>query len=311
MAHGMCLSGCLLLGLIAALCAEKEYLDLQDRHFPGGVHNVEFDHETILGSLDTNDDYSKMSAHEAKKKLSVLLKKMDLNGDAYISKTEISDWVLASFRKQDEKEAAEKLKEVDADGDSQLSWAEYLKKVYGYTLEDVENFKKDLSPDMQTFLRMVKDDEDKFISADQDHDGFLRREEFAAFMFPADYEFMHDHEISRTLADIDKDNDGYITFEEYLGESKPENEQLIVDRENFNNYDTDRDGKLDRQEIHGWTLPDRRVMADEEAWHLIQQTDTNGDNRLSVDEILDRHDLWVGSAATDYGQSLHHDPSEL
>lgn len=93
--------------------------------------------------------------------------------------------------------------------------------------------------------------------------------------------------------------------------AKPGGEQLIVDQENFKGYDTNDDGKLDRNEIRAWTLPHRRVLADEEAEHLIQETDMNNDERLSFDEILDRHDLWVGSAATDYGQSLHHDPSEL
>lgn len=52
----------------------------------------------LLGSIDVNDDFSKLSAHEAKKKLSQLLRKMDSNEDGYISKTELSDWVLMSFR---------------------------------------------------------------------------------------------------------------------------------------------------------------------------------------------------------------------
>lgn len=67
---------------------------------------------------------------------------------------------------------------------------------------------------------MIRDDEDKFTLADRDKNGFLSQEEHAAFLFPSDYEFMHDHEVSRTLIDIDKDNDGMISFKEYLGECR-------------------------------------------------------------------------------------------
>lgn len=94
-------------------------------------------------------------------------------------------------------------------------------------------------------------------------------------------------------------------------EATPDREQLIVDRENFDSYDTSKDGKLDPVELRAWVLPDRRSMADEEAEHLISETDLNRDGKLTFSEILDRHDLWVGSAATDYGQELRHDPSEL
>jgi len=94
--------------------------------------------------------------------------------------------------------------------------------------------------------------------------------------------------------------------------AKPDREQLIVDRENFNSYDANGDGRLDRTELRAWILPDRRSVADEEAEHLVSETDMNHDDILTFDEILDRHDLWVGSAATDYGEELrHHDPAEL
>ena len=94
--------------------------------------------------------------------------------------------------------------------------------------------------------------------------------------------------------------------------TKPDREQLIVDRENFNSYDTDTDGRLDRSELRAWILPDRRSVADEEAEHLVSETDMNHDEILTFDEILDHHDLWVGSAATDYGEELRrHDPAEL
>lgn len=295
--------------LMLSSLADKEYVH---RHYPDGEHDVEFDHEAILGSHDVNDDFSKMSAHEAKLKLAQLVKKMDSDGDSYISKAEISDWVLKSFRSQDEIEALEKLKEVDSNNDGHVTWSEYVKKVYGYTVEELGVFAEDTSNEMQTFLRMVKDDENKFRTADRDRNEILNNEEYSAFIFPTDYEFMHEYEIIRTLNDIDRNGDSRVTFDEYMGESNPDKEQLIVDKENFKVYDKNNDESLDHDELKSWILPDRRTTADEEADHLMYETDVNeADGRLTMQEILDRHDIWVGSAATDYGNSLKHDPAEL
>ena len=54
--------------------------------------------------------------------------------------------------------------------------------------------------------------------------------------------------------------------------------------------------------------------AEDEAEHLLEETDQDGDGKLSREEILEQFELWVGSAATDYGLQLsdkYHDPSEL
>lgn len=46
-------------------------------------------------------------------------------------------------------------------------------------------------------------------------------------------------------------------------------------------------------------------VATDEVNHLFAATDNNQDDRLSYDEIVQSHDLWVGSEATDYGDHLH------
>ena len=87
-----------------------------------------------------------------------------------------------------------------------------------------------------------------------------------------------------------------------------------MEQENFNAFDDNGDGKLDDSEIANWVLPDHRQVADEEATHLMEETDGDGDGMLSIDEILAKFKLWVGSAATDYGLQLddtYHDPQEL
>ena len=38
--------------------------------------------------------------------------------------------------------------------------------------------------------------------------------------------------------------------------------------------------------------------------HLFESADDNKDGQLDTDEILDHHDVFVGSEATDYGEHL-------
>lgn len=46
------------------------------------------------------------------------------------------------------------------------------------------------------------------------------------------------------------------------------------------------------------------MMAQEEARHLISSADNNKDSKLSEDEIVEHHETFVGSEATDYGRAL-------
>lgn len=53
-----------------------------------------------------------------------------------------------------------------------------------------------------------------------------------------------------------------------------------------------------------------RDMAEQEAEHLLLTSDTDEDEKLSVDEIISHFDLFVGSEATGFGEhlkNLHHD----
>ena len=93
-----------------------------------------------------------------------------------------------------------------------------------------------------------------------------------------------------------------------------DDEDEIVERENFAALDLDSDGALSGDEIRQWVLPDHEQVAREEAEHLLGDTDADGDALLSKQEILAQYQLWVGSAATDYGLQLedrYHDAQEL
>ena len=87
-------------------------------------------------------------------------------------------------------------------------------------------------------------------------------------------------------------------------------EDKLAERTNFDEYDANKDGYLDKSELREWALPTQQEAAEDEAEHLMTESDADGDGKLTRDEILAQYELWVGSAVTDYGNSLH-DPSEL
>lgn len=72
----------------------------RDSHHHGedGEHNVEFDHEAILGSVKEAEEFDSLSPEESKKRLRLLVERMDLNNDQFVDRHELKAWILRSFR---------------------------------------------------------------------------------------------------------------------------------------------------------------------------------------------------------------------
>lgn len=85
----------------------------------------------LLGSVKEAEEFDQLPPEEAKKRLRILLKHMDLNGDEKISRQELKAWIHRSFRMLSEEEAAERLEDVDTDNDGMVSWEEYYADTYG------------------------------------------------------------------------------------------------------------------------------------------------------------------------------------
>lgn len=98
-----------------------------------------------------------------------------------------------------------------------------------------------------------------------------------------------------------------ITVAEFLGQYHEEKEPpawVVRHRAEFHSrFDKNKDGKMDREEAREWVFPEKNDSHDE-TLHLIDGTDENADGFLSVDEILLHWNLFVGSLATDHGNTL-------
>ncbi|XP_059477375.1 reticulocalbin-2 isoform X2 [Neocloeon triangulifer] len=270
-------------------------------HFDdAGSHHGEFDHEAILGSVKTAEEFDSLPPEEAKRRLKMLLVKMDRNKDGQIERKELHSWILRSFRMLSEEEAQERFEDIDENKDGKVSWEEHLEDTYGGTIVD------DLKQH-EPNVKMLKDDKELFDTADKNKDGYLDKNEFPLFSSPEEHPEMHDIILNHTLEDKDTDKDGFVTFQEFVGEKgSHDKEWLLSEKEKFDSeFDKNKDGRLDKAELLSWVVPSDDEIAEEEVVHLFASADDDHDDYLSFDEIIEHHDVFVGSEATDYGDHLH------
>lgn len=265
-------------------------------------HNNEFDHESILGSAKDAEEYDHLPPDEAKRRLKILLKKMDLNNDEHIDRKELKAWILRSFKMLSKEEADEHLEDADDNGDEKVSWTEYLADTYGSDSDE-----NSLMLDKENQL-LIEDDKIMWKAADFNGDGLLTGDEWLAFSHPEEHPAMLPHILEQTLRDKDSNKDGAIDFQEFIGDRGQDHDQewLYAEKEKFDQeLDLNLDGKLTGNEILSWIVPSNEEIAEEEVQHLFGVSDNNEDGILSFDEVLEHHDTFVGSEATDYGDHLH------
>ncbi|CAG4972682.1 unnamed protein product [Colias eurytheme] len=289
--------------------SDGAYRPRDAEHYNDAGHNVEFDHEAILGSVKEAEEFDKLSPEESKRRLELLLPKMDLNGDKFIDRDELRKWILNSFINLSREEAEERMSEADEDRDGTVTWAEYLRDSFGVDTEE------ELNPeDTGDTGLLVREEKTMWKVADRDGDGKLDLAEFEVFTNPEEHSVMHPYLVAQTMRDKDSNNDGLIDFNEYVGERgvQQDKEWLISERDKFDHeLDSNRDGMLDEKEVHRWVIPDNTEIAEEEVDHLFVSADDDHDDHLSYDEILTHHHVFVGSEATGYGNDIDRFDDEL
>ncbi|KAF9415857.1 hypothetical protein HW555_006609, partial [Spodoptera exigua] len=251
-------------------------------------HNSEFDHEAILGSVREAEEFDKLSPDESKRRLGLLLPKMDLNGNEHIDRLELKKWILKSF-----------INLVSGRGPGAF---------VGRLMRTETDSEDEVGPeDTGDSGLILQEEKAMWAVADANSDGKLELNEFQVFTNPEEHKEMHQFLINQTLREKDLNKDGSIDFNEYIGERGNQQDKvwLISEKDKFDNdLDLNKDGVIDLQEIHAWIIPDNDEIADEEVDHLFASADDDHDDLLSFEEILQHHDVFVGSEATDYGSDL-------
>ncbi|XP_011434992.2 calumenin isoform X2 [Magallana gigas] len=280
---------------------EQKLSDMEHEH--EGEHNPDYDHEAFLGK-DEAKTFDQLTPDESKDRLGIIVGKIDKDGDGQVTEQELKDWIQYVQKRYIVTDTDRMWKDHSIEGDK-LSWSAYKQRTYGSDDDPNEEDSSTFS-----YKDMIQRDERRWKTADKDNDGFLTKEEFADFLHPEEAEHMRDIVVKETMEDIDKDKDGFISLEEYIGDMWPdkneeEPEWVKTERETFKTVrDKNGDGKMDLEEVKNWIMPPDYDHSEAETRHLIHESDSDKDGKLSRDEILEHYDLFVGSQATDFGEAL-------
>ncbi|KYO21960.1 reticulocalbin-1 [Alligator mississippiensis] len=277
--------------------------------------SFQYDHEAFLGKEEART-FDQLTPEESKEKLGKIVDRIDDDKDGYVTTEELKNWIKRVQKRYIYENVAKVWKDYDLNKDNKISWEEYKQATYGYYLENPEEFQD--ATDQHNFKKMLPRDERRFRTADLDGDSAATREEFTAFLHPEEFEHMKDIVVLETLQDIDKNEDGFVDQDEYIAdmfaneEGGPEPDWVVTEREQFSDFrDLNKDGKMDKEEIRHWILPQDYDHAQAEARHLVYESDVDKDQKLTKEEILDNWNMFVGSQATNYGEDLTKNHDEL
>ncbi|XP_046394103.1 calumenin-B-like isoform X1 [Ischnura elegans] len=283
--------------------------ELSDQeHFVNEEHNPQYDHEAFLG--EEAKTFDQLTPEESKKRLGIIVDKIDKNKDGFVSQDELKEWIRYTQSRYLLDDVDRQWKSYNPELKEKITWEEYRKLLYSF-MDDADANDLDRSDEGPSYRDMLQRDRRRWSVADEDGDDALTRKEFMAFLHPEEMGHMRDIVVLETMEDIDKDKDGKVSLEEYIGdmyrgsEGDTEPEWVKSEREQFSKFrDKNGDGVMDKEEVKNWIIPPDFDHAEAEARHLIYESDSDGDQKLTKDEILNKYDLFVGSQATDFGEAL-------
>ncbi|XP_058804085.1 calumenin [Phymastichus coffea] len=285
---------------------DKELSDQE--HFINSHHNPAYDHDAFLG--EEAKTFEQLTPEESSRRLGLIVDKIDKDKDGFVTQEELKDWIKHTQQRYIRDDVERQWRSHNPDDKEKISWDEYRRMIYGF-LDDKDSETIDKKDENYSYATMQKRERRRWSIADQDGDDALTKDEFYGFLHPEEVDHMKDVVVIESIEDIDKDGDGKISLTEYIGdmyhaeEGSEEPEWVKNEQEQFLSHrDKNGDGFMDNAEVKHWILPEDFDHAEAEARHLIYEADSDADQKLTKEEILEKYDIFVGSQATDFGEAL-------
>uniref|UniRef100_A0A1I8A7M5 45 kDa calcium-binding protein n=1 Tax=Steinernema glaseri TaxID=37863 RepID=A0A1I8A7M5_9BILA len=290
----------------AKLLKRPDHLEALPLERDGDI-NRNFVHEVLLGQ-DNNDLSSATTDQDKPEELTTLIKKMflsaDKDGDGKLSRKELMAQIVTNVLKhldEGEVEAKKLFPAVDENQDGKISWEEYrLHYMIAKKIVDADHVREHMEHlqnlDKNTRL-MIQDEEEAFNDADKNSDGLDERE-WIGFRHPEHSEAMLSSMTDEIIKAFDKNDDGVLTKSEFaqlppgeVDNASMEKEYVVERQEEFEQIDTDHDGKATREEILHFVNPRNDRHAASEVQEIMSIADDNRDDHLTLEELLAKKDL--------------------
>lgn len=276
-----------------------------------GQLNPKYRKEVLLGAQAAAEDQDGML-------LRSVFSKADENQDGQLSVQELEKWIAAKVKEHYSQAVRDNFwifSALDKNHDGRVSWDEYH---VNFMLEKGfdDNYAKHHPEDHKGLERSVKekillDKASWFEAANSDPDA-LNIDEFLTFRHPEHSHVSLLKMVNDIISNLDENGDEHLSEEEFAqltpdetnGQSKEEwkKERILEFRQSI---DQNGDGKASRQELLMYNDPENPVHAKSEARELVAQADTNGDNKLSLDEVLAKKDIFLGSKMVNTARNIH------
>ncbi|XP_046419824.1 45 kDa calcium-binding protein [Neodiprion fabricii] len=262
---------------------------------------------------------------EPKDLLTEIFQRADTDENQLLDIRELAKWIHAKIKEHVNRAMTDNIGLFTAIDNNprngEVSWDEYhahFLKTHGFSEEYINSHNKRHPELSRTLKESIMRDRARWAEAARNDPERLALDEFLAFTHPESSHRALLQMVEDLFEKFDRDGDEQLTEDEFAGlpsdgvglDLGDDHEKPIPGsddrRKEFKHLiDKNKDGRADRVELLMYIDPRNPRHAIQEAQQLIALSDANEDGNLSLPEILNKIDLFLGSKMVDTEKSFH------